>query len=298
MSGVRHAAKKAGCAELAAGHIVFTMMSQAGVWGAVGWVVFAFGVTGCVGAPINDHSTQVASVGGSEASVSCSTGGSSVVLPGIGGTPAAGGNAATGGTAPLVSSSQCVDVCNRYGSPCCQPSLGCVTPEVKCTIEIMAGGVGTIYQYSDLEKAVEKLPADVLATLEDTDFDWVAVDPPVATRMQLHLTASASERYASALLERYPIHPFRVKCGGNSLFVGVMYVWYGQAALQTPVMDAISGEDGKLSLYLGAWEGAWAGLGNRSPEAQATIDRPELRSVFCRRGALRELAADALPPNP
>lgn len=276
-------------------------MSQSGVWGAVGWVAIVSGVTGCVGAPINDHSTQVVSVGGSGAIVDVSTGGvSGAVLSGTGGTPAsgAGGNSAVGGSSPQVSSTQCVDVCARYGSPCCQPSLGCVSPEGKCTIDIMAGGVGTLYQYSDLEKAVEKLPPDVLATIEDTDFDWVAIDPSVAVRMQLHLTASASERFASALLERYPIHPFRVKCGGNSLFVGVMYVWYGQAALQTPVMDAIRAEGGNLSLYLGAWEGAWAGLGNRSPEAQASIDRPELRSVFCKRGALRELAADAAPPNP
>jgi hypothetical protein len=175
--------------------------------------------------------------------------------------------------------------------------MGCVTPGGGCVIDVLAGGVDTTYQYADLEQQVASMSADVLVSMTDADFDWVAADPPASARFQLHMTPDASALYGGTVLSHYPTHPFRFSCGGQSLFLGVMYIWYGQAALETPVMDAVRDADNSLSLYLGAWEGAWATLGTGSAGARERIDRPELRAVFCQRGALKELARDALPPN-
>lgn len=222
-------------------------------------------------------------------------GGTSSSTFGTGGALASGGYAGDSGAGDAGG---CIDVCSLYGAPCCIPTMSCVTAQGGCVIDVLAGTVGTTYQYADLEQEVAAMSQDVLVSMTDADFDWVAADPPAASRLQLHMTADASALYGAMGLSHYPAHPFRFSCGGQSLFLGVMYIWYGQAALQTPVMDAVSGADNILSLYLGAWEGTWAGLVTGTAEARERIDRPELRAVFCQRGALRELAADAMPPNP
>jgi hypothetical protein len=176
--------------------------------------------------------------------------------------------------------------------------MGCVNSASTCVIDVLAGRAGTTYEYVDLEAKVAAMPQDVLISLKDSDFDWAAADPAPSARFQLHMTASAAARYGSTLISCDPTQPFRVSCGGNSLFVGVMYIWYGQAALDTPVMDAIFDAKNELSLYLGAWEGAWLGLGARPVELKERIDRPELRAMFCHRGALKQLAPSASPPAP
>ena len=222
------------------------------------------------------------------------TGGTLTAGTSAGGAFAAGGYAGDSGAGDAGG---CIDVCGLYGAPCCSPAMGCVTPGGGCVIDVLAGAVGTTYQYADLEQKVASMSQDVLVSMTDADFDWVAADPPAAGRFQLHMTPDASASYGALGLSNYPTHPFRFSCGGQSLFLGVMYIWYGQAALETPVMDAVSGADNTLSLYLGASEGAWGAFAGTA-EARERIDRPEFRAVFCQRAALRELAADAMPPNP
>ena len=51
---------------------------------------------------------------------------------------------------------------------------------------------------------------------------------------------------------------------------------------------------GGPSRALGAWKQGW-GLGWETPGARKRIDRPELRAVFCQRGALRALNPNARP---
>jgi hypothetical protein len=231
-----------------------------------------------------------ASTGGASAGGSSAGGG--------GGASEAGGTSTGGAGASAGGAGACLDVCSLYGAPCCVPALGCVTPGGSCVIDVLAGGVDTTYEYADLEQKVAAMSPDVLLSMTDADFDWAAADPSASARFQLHMTPDASALHGSTLILHYPTHPFRVSCGGQSLFLGVMYLWYGQAALDTPVMDAVRDADDSLSLYLGAWEGAWVGLGTGPAGAKERIDRPELRAVFCQRGALKELGPGAMPPSP
>ena len=273
------------------------------------WIcaIVAVATLGCQGEP---SLSQATAVGGTTATLD-STGGTSGVPVLVGGTTSGvtmptggtngnltGGAAASGGSTQSSTTVDCVDVCSLNGAPCCGSGMGCVTPVGACVIDVLAGSVDTTYEYADLEKKVAAMPQDVLVSLTDVDFDWSAADSAPSARFQLHMTASAAARYGNTLIAHYPTHPFRLSCGGSSLFLGVMYIWYGQAALDTPVMDAVYNADGELSLYLGAWEGAWGGLGARPVELRERIDRPELRFVFCHRGALKQLAPNALPPNP
>jgi len=72
--------------------------------------------------------------------------------------------------------------------------------------------------------------------------------------------------------------------------VGVIYESYGAAAIDTPVLHVARDADDSVVLSLGAWQGAWlVSAPTANPEARERIDRPELRAVFCQRGALQEL---------
>jgi len=98
------------------------------------------------------------------------------------------------------------------------------------------------------------------------------------------------------MLEDVAIHPFWLSCNGQRLFVGVTYFSYGAAAIQTPVLHIGRNDDDHWVLALGALQGAW-GLALTNAEGAERIDRPELRAAFCQRGALRELAVGAVPPD-
>jgi hypothetical protein len=122
----------------------------------------------------------------------------------------------------------------------------------------------------------------------DADIEWAAAEPAPASRFEMHLTSQASSEYG-ALLESTDLHPFRFSCDGQELFVGVFYLIYGAAALNTPVLHVELDADDLVVLRLGAWQGAWLIPAEGNPEARERIDRPELRAVFCQRGALQEL---------
>jgi hypothetical protein len=175
--------------------------------------------------------------------------------------------------------------------------MACVKSGGSCVFDVLSGSVSTTYDYADLETKVAAMSQDVLLSMTDADFDWVAADPPPAARFKLHMTAEAAARVGATLLPDYPTHPFRLTCGGRTLYLGVMYFWCGQAALGTPVMDAVAADDDSLSLYLGAYEGAWCGLGSGLTELRERIERPEFRSVFCQRGVLQQLDPETVPTD-
>jgi hypothetical protein len=152
--------------------------------------------------------------------------------------------------------------------------------------------MGTPQDYASLEQKIASLPQDVLFSFTDADIDWAAADPSPAPRIKMHVTSQASSLYGAAQESAPGNHPFRVSCGGQSLFVGVTYFVGGAAFFSTPVLHISHDADGSVVLRLGAWQGAWMfpGMtGREDPGARARIDRPELRAVFCQRGALREL---------
>jgi hypothetical protein len=212
----------------------------------------------------------------------------------IGGSPGVGG--ATGGAGGAAGSGAggaggCIDACELYGAPCCFESGDCIQPESGCTVDVLATHVSTLYEYADLEQEVASIPQDVLVSFTDADIEWAAADPSPASRIEMHLTPEASSAHGTAL-EGADLHPFRLSCDGEELFLGLVYALIGAAAINTPVLHVDRDADDLVVLRLGAWQSAWAMVGEGSLEARERIDRPELRAVFCQRGALQEPVED------
>jgi hypothetical protein len=224
--------------------------------------------------------------------------GSGGVVGSGGSGTAAGDSSNDGGSAGGASG--CIDVCALYGEACCVWSDPCLVPTSSCTFDVLAASVGTTYQYADLETKVATLPQDISVSFTDQDIAWAAAEPWPAGRIELHLTDDAASRYGTILDGAKDGRVFRVSCGGQSLFVGVFYIWYGQAALDTPVLHEAR-ENGVLIVRLGAYEGAWMGMGTTSSAfstLRERIDRSELRAAFCRRGILHVLDSNARPASP
>ena len=213
-------------------------------------------------------------------------------------TGGTGGSSNDGGSADGASG--CVDVCALYGEACCVWSDPCLVPTSSCTFDVLAASVDTTYQYADLETRVAALPQDLSVSFTDQDIAWAAADPWPAGRIELHLTDDAASRYGTTLDGARDGRVFRVSCGGQSLFIGVFYIWYGEAALDTPVLHEAR-ENGVLMVRLGAYEGAWMGMGltlSTFSALKERIDRSELRAALCRRGVLHVLDPNARPANP
>ncbi len=183
----------------------------------------------------------------------------------------------------------CLDVCALEGEACCFDGAACVRPAGGCKIEVLAAVVSVTKDYAALEQRVGALDPEVLVSLRDPDVTSAAVAESPASRLELHLSAQASAT-AAALTQAY-LHPFRVSCDEESLFVGVVYSQVGAAAIETPVLHVSQSADESLVLRLGAWEGAWQGP-SQLKDAQllaARLDRAELRAAFCRDGVLSKL---------
>jgi hypothetical protein len=220
-----------------------------------------------------------------------SSGGTGAGKPvGGGGADGGGGHASVGGRGGSGGSGdpECFDACDRYGDACCGPGLGCIAPGGACVLEVLRERVEPGGDYAAFEQRVAALPQDVLGALTDADIDWAAAEPAPASRIELHTAARMS---GGAELEDARQRPFRVSCGGKGLFVGIVYDEIGAAALEVPVLHITLDADDSLRLRIGAWQGAWllSGTDLGTVEQRERIDRPELRAVFCRRGALREL---------
>jgi hypothetical protein len=179
-------------------------------------------------------------------------------------------------------------VCALHGAACCIPNVECVSAETSCTVEVLAAKVSTFTDYATFEQTVAELPQERLLSFTDADVVWAAAEPAPAARIELHMTPEMAALHA-ATLESADFSPFRVSCDGRPLFVGMVYLWYGAAAFDLPVLHVILDEEDPLILRLGARQGTWAGFGSASPESRQRIDRPELRGALCTRGALREL---------
>jgi hypothetical protein len=227
-----------------------------------------------------------AGTGGATAGAGGATGGAGGATGGAGGATGGTGEA-TGGTAG------CIDVCGLYGPPCCFGSEGCIQPGSSCVVDVLSTRVSTIYEYADLEQEVASIPQDVLVSFTDADIEWAAAEPAPASRIEMHMTAQGSLEYGT-VLEGAWLHPFRFSCNGQELFVGLVYEMIGAAAINTPVLHVDRDAEDLVVLRLGAFQGAWYATGATGPAgARERIDRPELRAVFCERGALQELAEDS-----
>ena len=213
-----------------------------------------------------------------------------------GGTSAAG--AATGGAAGDDSTSAgesaggagggCQDLCSESAPACCTRELRCVERVPRCRIDVLAGDVGVIYEYPDLQAEIGMLSGVVDFTIPLGLVERAAADPPPAARFELTLTAEASTDLA-ALTEVFS-PAFRLSCDEQELLVGVVYMEEGAAAIRTPVLHAKQAEDGTLVLRLGAWQGAWLfGGDGEATELRERLDRAELRSELCALGILAEI---------
>jgi hypothetical protein len=147
------------------------------------------------------------------------------------------------------------------------------------------------YDYADLEQTVASLPQQLMVSVSTDDVAWTASDEPASARFELHLKTEESARYGDAL-EDAIMHPFRVSCGGQSLFVGQVYSMIGAAAFQTPVLHVSRDDDDAIILRLGAWQGGWsASMSPSTLAARQRLDRPELRAALC-------VASGAIEPLP
>ncbi len=277
----------------------------------VGWVGTTLALaSGCAGNASSGggHTASVEDTGGGASTGGSATGGSSASTGGtfassMGGADTGGadtGGADTGGAdtgGADTGGADCVDVCELYGGPCCFESGSCIELGGSCVLEVFATALqAPPHEYATLEAEVAALPQEILLSIPDTDVAQAAADPAPASRIELTLTARASALYGEAL-EEAAFNPFRLSCNGESLFLGVSYFSCGAAAIDAPVLHVGRNEENLVVLALGAYQGAWCGLGPGSTRAAARIDRRELREVFCQRDVLEPLDADAKPPD-
>ena len=234
------------------------------------------------------------------------TGGASTMSAFMGGASNTGGTSTASGTSAGGASSggrssgtgDCVNVCALYGPVCCVTDLGCVKPGSSCIVDVLEGNVNTTYTYTDLEQKIAALPQNVRFSFADTDIAWAGAHPDLGAHFEFHMTGQWSALHDTDITEHMDGIPFRLSCNGQQLFVGVFYILWGQAALDTPVLHPDRDTDNSVILRLGAWEGAWASYtAVGQPGDSERIDRPELRSVLCQRGALRVLDPAAVPPS-
>jgi hypothetical protein len=209
--------------------------------------------------------------------------------PALGGGAGSGGASGEAGSAGGAGGADCLDVCEAHGGQCCFDGAECVSPSGDCTIEVLAATISSVHDYAALEQKMAGLDPTLSVSLSDADIVKAGITDPFAPRIELHLSAAASA--VAAPLEQDYLNPFRVSCAGELLFVGVVYIEYGAAAIETPVMHVSRAADQHIVLRLGAWQGAWV-LSSVPPGAEALaqrLDRPELRGALCRAGVLGQL---------
>lgn len=244
----------------------------------------AGGVTGEAGSGTGEAGAATGGAGGGAASGGESQGGSNGAAAAAGASGEAGSHAG----ASAGGAGGCQDWCSAETPACCRDDLSCVESAPSCRIEVLGQSVDVIYEYAELQAEIDALSGGIAATIALSEVEHAAVDPAPAARFELTLNADASAELAA--LVGMNLQPFRVACDGQELFVGVMYMREGAAAIRTPVLHAEAVESGALVLRLGAWQGAWLFSDSDGDEAsRERIDRAELRAEFCARGILTEL---------
>jgi hypothetical protein len=148
---------------------------------------------------------------------------------------------------------------------------------------VLTKAVGVTSDYATLQEKIAANPQDVAVSITYFDFAVAGADPPSARRFQFRLSDDASAAVGNTLLSSENF-PFRVSCGGEELFVGLVYMREGAAALRLPVLHIDTSAAPTVTLLLGAYQGAWYGFGSGTPEPVLTgrIDRPELRARLLR----------------
>jgi len=252
---------------------------------------FVTGGTSAGGSDAGRGGIGGAASGGSDAGGSSGSSGTAGDTGGGGNGASGGEGGATGGTSSGgEGGASCLDVCDLHGAACCGDGLECVSPRGSCVVEVLTEDVSTTYDYATLEQRVAALPQEPLLTFTDADIASASAEPAPASRMAFRMTAAASARHGAALDNLFN-RPFRVSCDGQSLFVGVLYMEHGAAALLTPVLHVSRDTDDTVVLHLGAEQASWQGLSSSVEERRRRIDRAELRAAFCRRGVLSVLPA-------
>lgn len=200
----------------------------------------------------------------------------------------AGDGTTSGSGSPSGADGGCRDLCRDSAPACCSSELSCVERVPRCRIDILSGHLDTTYEYSDLEAKVGTWPGAVELSIPLDTVERASADPPPAARFELTLEAEAST--ALAALADMSSQPFRLSCDEQELFVGVVYMEEGAAAIRTPVLHVKQTQDGALVLRLGAWQGAWPLSGDGgTAELSERLDRAELRAQLCERGILDEI---------
>jgi hypothetical protein len=238
---------------------------------------------GNAGTAMNNAGTAMSNAG----TAGASTGGAGAT--GIGGV-SEGGAAGDSGSSAGAGGEACVDVCALHGPSCCVAPAACVSADARCVIEVFGTKLSTIpYQYAALELAVATLPPLIVASVSTADIAQARTDPPASARIELRLTPAASALYGAAL-EDADRQPFRLSCDGQNLFVGLVYMLIGAAAIETPVLHVSRDPDDSVVLRLGAQQGAWALSSSVPPlAARQRLDQPPLRATLCLAGALPAL---------
>lgn len=150
----------------------------------------------------------------------------------------------------------------------------------------------TTYDYAKLENATQHLHVgDAVVAISDQDVETYRVGTMPSARIQLDLTAEAAKRWGPSLRAMTDNQPFLVTLDGKLLYAGVVYLMYGAAALDIPVVHVpgpLDDETVPFVIKIGANQGAWMGWGKGDA---ARIDRKEIRDLFEERGALSTLAS-------
>ena len=277
-AGTAGATAESGTGGAAAG----TGSAAAGTGGDVGGTFGEAGSSG-VGSGAAGATNGAGGLAGAAGAVA--NGGASGAGAALGGE--AGEGAASAGESSGGAGRDCENLCGEAAPACCTEELRCVERIPRCRIDVLAGDVGVIYEYSDLQAEIGTLSGAVEFMVPLGLVERAAADPPPAARFQLTLDPEASTELAA--LAGVNAQPFRLSCDEQELFVGVVYLEGGAAAIRTPVLHVKQAEDGPLVLRLGAWQGAWILSGGGAAELRERLDRTELRAELCARGLLEEI---------
>lgn len=247
--------------------------------------------SGSAGSGSGSSSAGKSSAAAGKGNSSAGVGGAAAGGPANGGAGGVteGGAGGDNSSAGAAGAEHCLDACGLYGAACCAPAIGCVEADASCTIDVYEQAIGTTSDYAAIEKAVDALPPSFLLSFTTADITWAGAEAPAAARIELRLSAAVSAEHGKALLGAFN-HPFRLSCAQKRVFVGLIYMPQGAAAIPAPVFHVSRDAQDGIILRLGASQTAWLFPDSAVDIASRNrLDRPELRAALCAAGVLHEL---------